>query len=462
MFLSHISSRLLLYIVCNVEGCTLTAIEAHGVRFCPFEIVKKDLEERQMVSSGLGEQADRNQLELVLREEEEWEQMKMYRRDTRFPSTGEETSWEIERTVLDMLHCPMRMHEKVLNMLYQEILNGKTKNEVNGKPTVAKRKKKAIDEAALGQEVAKLFTNSQGAPQLHRGIVTKVIENGKKAVYTITFDHGNVEDLNTKDYKEAHKLALLLETDASKEATRLLKQQRKLVAPALEQLSDVIRTLGSLGQTWTHQWDEHNTKALQNIKLPFDQSKLIFRVENIPSLVSAIDIAVPSNRSDHRKVWKLFIEEYIHVMAGLTKSEEFTADEMDKLETRIDKCYRSVIDVGGMKSVTNYFHYLGSGHIMWLTKKYGNLWRFRNEGAESQNSTLSLRYNKFNNRGGNKGNNKDKTKKDKCLPFQVLGSWMARLTMWHLGLADALFVSDIDLDAAVDDSLFIEGTVPVI
>jgi hypothetical protein len=34
--------------------------------------------------------------------------------------------------------------------------------------------------------------------------------------------------------------------------------------------------------------------------------------------------------------------------------------------------------------------------------------------------------------------------------------------MWHLGLADALFVSDIDLDAAVDDSLFIEGTVPVV
>ncbi len=25
----------------------------------------------------------------------------------------------------DMLHCPMRMHEKVLNLLYNEIFNGK-------------------------------------------------------------------------------------------------------------------------------------------------------------------------------------------------------------------------------------------------------------------------------------------------------------------------------------------------
>ncbi len=50
--------------------------------------------------------------------------MKMYRCDTRFASTGAESTWDVERTVLDMLHCPMRMRENVLNMLYQEILNG--------------------------------------------------------------------------------------------------------------------------------------------------------------------------------------------------------------------------------------------------------------------------------------------------------------------------------------------------
>ncbi len=115
-----------------------------------------------------------------------------------------------------------------------------------------------------------------------------------------------------------------------------------------------------------------------------------------------------------------------------------------------------------MKAITNYFRYLGSDHIIWLTKKYGNLWRFRNEGAESQNSTLSLRYNKFNNRDGNKGNNKDKTKNEKCLPFQVLGAWMARLTMWHLRLGDALFTSEVDLDAAMDDVMYVEGTIPIV
>jgi hypothetical protein len=67
----------------------------------------------------------------------------------------------------------------------------------------------------------------------------------------------------------------------------------------------------------------------------------------------------------------------------------------------------------------------------------------RNEGVEGQNGTLSLRYNKFNNRGGNKGNSKNKDIKAKCHPFQVLGAWMARLTMWLLGMGEALFVADI-------------------
>ena len=436
------------------EGCTLTANEAHGIRFCNIDMVKKDLEERNMSCVGMDERTMRNKLELVLREEEEWLQMGMYRRDTRFSA---DVGLDLERTVLDMLHCPMRMHEKVLNLLYQEVLNEKTKNEVNGKPVASKRKKKAVDEGAVGQEIAKLFENVQGLPELHRGVVTNFVENGRTAFYTVSFDQGTVEQMDRKEFREAHKLALLLETDEAKEATRKLQIQRKIVAPALSELSDIIRTLGSLGETWTHQWDDTNTKALKGIKLPYDQSKRIFQVANLPSLRMAVEVAVPSSREEHRKAWMQFLEDYVHVITGLTQSEEFTTDTLNALQIRTDKCYRTLLQVAGIKACTNYFHYLGSGHIVWLTKKYGNLWRFRNEGAESQNGTLSLRYNKFNNRGGNKGNNKKKEMNGKCLPFQVLGAWMARLSMWHLGLGDALFTSEIDLDQAFEDERSMAG-----
>ncbi len=108
-----------------------------------------------------------------------------------------------------------------------------------------------------------------------------------------------------------------------------------------------------------------------------------------------------------------------------------------------------MVKIAGMKGCTNYFHILGSGHIIWLTKRYGNLWRWRDEGVEGQNGTLSLRYNKFNNRGGNKGNNKNKELQEKCFPFQVLGAWMARLTMGQLGLGEAFFQADIGEDVTI-------------
>ncbi len=69
-----------------------------------------DLEERELDTTGLSQFEQRKMLEMVLREEEEWQQMVMYRRDTRFavdPATGD-MKLQMDRTVIDMLHLPMR------------------------------------------------------------------------------------------------------------------------------------------------------------------------------------------------------------------------------------------------------------------------------------------------------------------------------------------------------------------
>jgi hypothetical protein len=68
--------------------------------------------------------------------------------------------------------------------------------------------------------------------------------------------------------------------------------------------------------------------------------------------------------------------------------------------------------------------------------QYGNIWRFRNEGVEAWNKTLSKRTNMFNS-SGNKGNI---TGKSDVLPFEVLGKWMGRYAMWQLDFANDLFI----------------------
>ena len=398
-----------------------------------------------MDTTGLSHLEQRRKLELVLREEEEWLQMVMYRRDTRFAvdiETGD-VKLQLDRTVIDMLHLPMRTNEKVLDLLYEEILNGKTKNEANGPRKGAKKKKEVVGDAAVGQQVAKLFVNDLGVPDLFRGIT------GTLELYTVVYEDGDTEDLNLAEFREAHTFAKLLEKDKVSDDERLQKLQKKIVSPRLGQLTDILRELGSLGETWTHQWAEGNSKALKKIKLPFDQSKRIFKLANLVPLQGCVDLAVSEVRKDHRADWKLFLEHYVHMIEMLTRSVDFDENDVDTLESRIEKCYKSLVKISGMKGCTNYFHYLGSGHVIWLTKRYGNLWRWRNEGVEGKNSTLSLRYNKFNNRGGNKGNYKDKELQEKCFPFQVLGAWMARLTMWQLGLGKALFEADIGEDVTI-------------
>ena len=142
------------------------------------------------------------------------------------------------------------------------------------------------------------------------------------------------------------------------------------------------------------------------------------------------------------------MREYVHAIELMTKSVDYKPGEIDVLEGYIDRAYTKLLEIAGIEGLTNYFHYFGSGHIIWLTRIHGNLWRHRNEGVEGMNGVLSLRYNKFNNRGGNKGRSKDGNN-EKCEAFEVLGSWMSRLIMWQLGLGDAIFAEDA-MDAPDD------------
>jgi hypothetical protein len=99
---------------------------------------------------------------------------------------------------------------------------------------------------------------------------------------------------------------------------------------------------------------------LKKIKLPFDQSKKIFNEAQLHTLGRAVDIAVPPTRPELRADWKLMLTHYVNVIGKLTKSEDYSTDDIDCLEADIDKFYAMLLKVAGMKGVTNYFHYLGT------------------------------------------------------------------------------------------------------
>lgn len=314
-------------------------------------VVIEDLRLRHVHHALLPDSEKRHALEMLLRAEEEYLKLQMYMRDDRFILSLEadpEHRNKLYKTLLDVLHMPMRTNEKVLTLLYEEVTQG------------------------------------------------------------------------------AH------------------KAQATIV---LNELTPIIRRLGGLGELWTHQFDEKNTKVLKKFKLPHDQSCKIFAIEQLPGLLEAVHVAIPPSQPQERKDWVSFLHHYVHMNAFLHRSEDYTAEDIDVLETHTESCYKLLVTrIGGAeRGVTNYFHYIGSGHVMWMIRRYGNLWRFCNEDAEHLNALVSKRYNMFNNKGGYKKSHVDGPKK-KCLPFEVLGAWMGRLSLWHTGLAVDYF-----LDAAWDD-----------
>jgi hypothetical protein len=276
-----------------------------------------------------------------LMDEEELERLTMYARDRRFTDDVNRPKWEPHRILIDMLHCLMRMHEKVLFLIYFAAMN-----------------------------------RLSGTPER------------------------------------------LLET--------------------LDSLSAKTRVIAKLPPKWTHTLDKDkkgNTKLLP-FKMNYDTSKRIFNMMTLPGLYELIDIAVVSEEDN--KTWRAFMVSYLNCMEKVTASKEYTPKDIDELDVLCKKMYHLLVTtIGGLEACTNYFHIIGSGHVVWMAREYGNLWRYRNEGVEAFNKIVSLRYNKFNNRGGYKKTRAGDEKR-KCNEFWSLGQWLGRWSLWHLGYADAM------------------------
>ena len=200
-----------------------------------------------------------------------------------------------------------------------------------------------------------------------------------------------------------------------------------------------------MGSSWTHniQSKKNKTGAELNHKLlvfhmDYDVSKSIFNYDNTAALYEVIDLALgPDNTANLD--WRYFMISYLNCLELLTLHRDYKAGEVDELERRCRKMYTSLVTkIGGIEGVTNYFHYIGSDHVMWMCRLWGNLCSYnRNEGVEAFNKIVSLRQNRHNGNGGAK-RTRTGAPTELCPEFWSLGQWLGRWSMWQLGLGDAM------------------------
>ena len=232
---------------------------------------------------------------------------------------------------------------------------------------------------------------------------------------------------------------------------------KKKAQPVFAEMTERIRKMGSLSEKWGPGWEESKADKLASFALPCDQSKRIFNAVNLDELGVVIDLACRGVEEDGVKM-KAFMAKHVETLGMLCLNRECEAGEIGRLGMKpppfpktlnaslpphpppppllcvagalCDETFACLVTMngGGMPAVTNYFHALGCGHITWLSRIYGNLWRFRNEGVEAFNGVVSTRHNRMNNMGGNKGSNGKKLR-----PFEVLGKWLGRCCAWQHG-----------------------------
>ncbi len=99
--------------------------------------------------------------------------------------------------------------------------------------------------------------------------------------------------------------------------------------------------------------------------MDYEASKHIFNYANIEALYEVINIAVGVNTTTNAN-WRFFMISYLNCLELLTLHRDYKPGEVDDLERRCKQLYTALVTKigGGVEGVTNYFHYVGSGHVV--------------------------------------------------------------------------------------------------
>ena len=139
--------------------------------------------------------------------------------------------------------------------------------------------------------------------------------------------------------------------------------------------------------------------------------------------------------------FKLFLVAYTRSLYIMKSPDEYEVNEQGlrpqaiKFQRFADTAFDLHMRMWGNNGVTNYFHLYGCGHMYEFMTKWGNLLRFRNEGAEAFNLDLKCRFLKHTQHGGAKGGKAGSTGAGRAQRIEGLAKWLQRRYMWLTGLA---------------------------
>jgi hypothetical protein len=190
-------------------------------------------------------------------------------------------------------------------------------------------------------------------------------------------------------------------------------------------------------------------------KFPYEEDKLgeikfsNWRARKIvEELDGLVDLSIPESEPELRMQWKSVAQIYVEVMRQLRRRNTFSVAHIDQFQSKADEFFIAWVNLVGYDGITNYVHMLGSGHIRYFLRKWGNLYKLQNQGWEQYNARVAAFWHHRTTKGGSK------TDRSKILP---IARWLLRLMLWKTGEGEHYFTHiknnpDYDYDSASEDS----------
>ena len=145
-------------------------------------------------------------------------------------------------------------------------------------------------------------------------------------------------------------------------------------------------------------------------------------------------------RSPSRDLLINCVNTYKDSMVILSKKDDFTDEELEELQMKIDDFSRKWMQCTAEGGCMNYFHGFICGHVMYFARKYRNYYRYSQEGWEAINSRIKLHYSCHTQKGGN----------DSGI-IKPIYQYIQRSIAWRNGLGDQFFEPQVRNEDSDDD-----------
>ncbi|KAJ1444988.1 hypothetical protein M885DRAFT_608985, partial [Pelagophyceae sp. CCMP2097] len=181
---------------------------------------------------------------------------------------------------------------------------------------------------------------------------------------------------------------------------------------------DVTGRLGQTSMTVNDQGDAVN-------KMTFANDKIAGILKHVGhDVIGMCFEAADPGRAHAHEALRLYEE----LIAKLRGHADLSGVEIDEVSKLCSATYGKYLDTFGYEGLTNYWHIIGSCHIVYYLRRFGSMYRYQNQGWEHTNHLLKRFFLTRTQRGGRNGAGARVSR------VRAVGKWSQRRLMWLCAL----------------------------